>query len=83
MTQKTVTVRALKAFPYAGRTVVVGEPVTMPPAEALARARQREVSLDRAYNAQALTPEPEPEPEIVTPRPKRRYRRRYMTADQT
>ena len=78
---KTVTVRALEAFEYEGKVIAAGRPVTMPANVALAHARMKHVSLDRAYNAQAV--DPEPEPEIETPRRRRTYRRRDMTAEKS
>jgi hypothetical protein len=85
MTQKTVTVRALKSFTHEGRQIVAGQLVTMSPRDASISARQQEVSLDRAYNTQAvdLEPDPEPEPELQPVRRRRTYRRRDMTAEQT
>ena len=91
-----VTVRALKAFVYHGATVQRGAHVTFTnPAEAAARARKGEVSLDRAYNARTLeaeTPSAPPEPEQPQRRrgrprksegsPSRSYRRRDMVAEE-
>lgn len=80
-----VTVRALKPFAYRDHTYNRGDFVTFEnPAEALAKARQGYVSLDRAYNARAMepepTPQPQPEPELQSVR--RRYRRRDLKADE-
>lgn len=70
---RTVTVPALKAFSYRGRTVAVGEFITLPAVMAAAAARRGEVSLTKEG-----PPVPEPAPE---PPPRRRYRRRDLQAE--
>lgn len=79
----TVTVPALCTFTYRGQSYIAGDPVTVPPIEAAALARQRCVTLDRAatYTTREITvttPDPESEPE--RPR-RRRYRRRDLQAE--
>lgn len=79
-TLSQVTVPVIKAF-GAHR---VGDSITCKPAEALALARQKLVSLTRGYQTRELTQkaDPEPEPQPDAPRRRRRYLRADMQAEE-
>lgn len=74
----TVRVTALKDFQYGGQPVRKGELVSMRVVDASIAARRQEVSLDRGLNTRTMQAEREPEPE----KPRRRYRRRDMRAEE-
>jgi hypothetical protein len=86
----SVTVTAITAFEYEGRDIARGDALVIdPPVKALVLARQGKVSLARQYLTRAIQPDPEP-PQPTRRRrrkseeadaPKRRYRRRDMTAE--
>lgn len=79
---KTVTVPALKAFDYRGRSIARGETVRMPAVDAAIHARKGHVTLSRNYKTRDVQAEtsPTPEPEPDTSR-RRRYRRRDLVAE--
>jgi hypothetical protein len=89
-----VTVRALTGFDYKGRTVTKGEVIDLDrPLDAILLYRKGHVSLSKVYRAAALQPEPPNVPppaprrrrprtdDAGSPRPKRAYRRRDLTAE--
>jgi hypothetical protein len=82
-TEQRVTVRAIKPFDYLGRRVEAGEILSIPPLAAILEHRKGHVSLARitSRDMQPAAVGPEAEP-IDTPRPKRRYRRRDLTAEE-
>lgn len=88
----TVTVPLKRSFEHDGRYVAAGEFIQVSPVEALALARRDIVSLDPLYRHRVMVAAPIPEPEPVKPKrrrakvsdeskPKRRYRRRDLTAE--
>jgi hypothetical protein len=81
----TVTVPVIAAFAYHGRSLSIGDTVTVTPIEAAALARQGVVSIESGYQAKVLASEP---PKRRRGRPRkdgstapRNYRRRDLTAE--
>lgn len=84
----TASYPVLKAFTYDGRDVAPGDMVTMPPIDAAIHGRKGHISLTRgAIATRALTAEradvPAEEAPVLIETPRRRYRRRDLTAEGT
>lgn len=73
-----VTVPVVSSFVFDGHEYQPGDLITCAPVVAAAFARQGKVSLTRTQNKVMVADNPE----VEAPRPRRRYRRRDMTAEQ-
>jgi hypothetical protein len=73
-----VEVPVIKAFTHEGRDLRVGDIIRVAPIVAAVLYRRGVISVTRGYRAAVVVPEP---PAEVTPRRRRAYKRRDLSAE--